>query len=179
MSITLEPPLESALDGSLSAGCRANGAEVLTTDVLVAIAAGLAEVSPAWDPRPGESPGERHYRQLLVTPSYEAWLIYWPAGTGLELHDHGESAGAFAIVDGRLDETTLRHGQAVTRRLRAGRVSSFDTGCIHGVANRGARGATSVHVYSPPLSAMTYYARTPDGSIVAARRDAGEWGAER
>lgn len=179
MSISLDPPLESEFDTSLSPGCRANGAEVLDTEVLIAIAAGLAEVSPAWDLRPGESQGERHYERILVTPSYEAWRIHWPAGTSLDLHDHGESAGAFAIVDGRLDETTLQRGQAITRALDAGHVSSFDTGCIHGVANRGLQGATSIHVYSPPIASMNYYARTVDGTVTAVRHDPGEWGAKR
>ena len=80
--------------------------------------------------------------------------------------------------DGRLEETTLQGERAVARTLAAGNVSSFDTGCIHGVANRGPRGATSVHVYSPPITSMRYYARTPDGTLTAVRREAGEWDAE-
>ena len=104
---------------------------------------------------------------------------YWPPGTGLDLHDHGESAGAFAIVDGRLEETTVQRGQALTRSLEAGQVSSFDSGCIHGVANRGLRGATSVHVYSPPIASMNYYERTVDGTVNAVRRDTGGWDVQR
>jgi hypothetical protein len=121
MSTALEPPLAAGLDTTRpSGGCRPNGAEVLNTDVLVAIAAGLAEVSPPWDLRPGES------------------------------------AGALAIVDGHLEETTYELGQTLRRALEAGHVSTFDTGCVHGVANRGSRPATSVHVYSPPIASRDH-----------------------
>ena len=174
MSISLDPPLDTDLD-LVSDACQAHTTEVLGTDVLVAIAAGLAEVSSPWDLRPGESGHERHYERVLATPSYEAWRIFWPAGTGLDLHDHGDSGGAFAIVAGLLDETSVVAGGPEVRHLRAGDVSSFGPGQVHGVANTSANGATSVHVYSPPINAMTYYTQLSDGSFISVRRDAGDW----
>ena len=174
MSISLEPPLDTDLDLA-SGACQAQITEVLGTDVLVAIAAGLAEVSSPWDLRPGESEQIRHYERVLATPSYEAWRIYWPSGTGLDLHDHGDSAGAFAVVAGLLDETRVVASGPEVRRLRTGDVSSFGPGQVHGVANSSAAGATSVHVYSPPISAMTYYAQLSDGTFISVRRDAGGW----
>jgi quercetin dioxygenase-like cupin family protein len=174
MSISLDPPLDTDLD-LISDECPAENTEGLGTEVLVAIAAGLAEVSSPWDLRPGESAHDRHYERVLATPSYEAWIIYWPAGTALDLHDHGDSAGAFAVVAGRLDESRVTAGGPEVNQLRAGEVTSFDRGQVHGVANTGAIGATSVHVYSPPISAMTYFARLSDGSVISVRRDAGEW----
>jgi len=175
MSISLDPPLDTGFDWTLTLGCPAGDMEVLDTDVLTAIAAGLAEVSPPWDLRPGESEHERHYERVLVTPTYEAWVIYWPAGTGLDLHDHGNSAGAFAVVDGQLGETRVEQGGPVARELSRGDVVSFVAGQVHGVANDSARAATSVHVYSPPISAMNYYVRLHDGSFISVRRDDGEW----
>ena len=174
MSISLDPPLDTELD-LVSDACEAQITEVLGTDVLVAIAAGLAEVSSPWDLRPGESEHERHYERVLATPSYEAWRIYWPSGTGLDLHDHGDSAGAFAVVAGLLAETSVVASGPEVRHLRAGDVTSFAPGQLHGVANTSTKGATSVHVYSPPISAMTYYAQLSDGSFISVRRDAGDW----
>lgn len=174
MSISLEPPLDTDLDVT-SEACPAEVTAVLGTEVLMAIAAGLAEVSSPWDLRPGESEHERHYERVLATPSYEAWLIFWPAGTGLDLHDHGESAGAFAVIDGRLEETRIVDEGPDVHPLRAGDVTSFAPGQVHGVANTSPGGATSVHVYSPPISAMTYYTQLPDGSFISVRRDPGDW----
>lgn len=50
---------------------------------------------------PGE---ERGYVRLLETPTHEAWLIAWARTSGLDLHDHGGSAGAIHVVRGRLRE---------------------------------------------------------------------------
>jgi len=152
MSISLDPPLDFELDTALPRACLA-----LDTDVLVAIAAGLAEVSSPSDLRPGGTTSERQYERILATDTYEAWLIHWPAGTGLDLHDHGDSGGAFAVVDGELDETTIDGDRARMRRVPAGSHSSFGAGQVHGVANTGQRPATSVHVYSPPLESMNFY----------------------
>jgi len=123
MSISLDPPLDFELDTALPRACLA-----LDTQVLVAIAAGLAEVSSPSDLRPGGATGERQYERILATETYEAWLIHWPAGTGLDLHDHGDSAGAFAVVEGELDETTIDGDRARVRRVLAGNHSSFGAG---------------------------------------------------
>ena len=55
----------------------------------------------------GEVPTERRYQRVLATPDYEAWVICWPSGGSLDLHDHGGSAGAFSVVSGELDEATI------------------------------------------------------------------------
>ncbi len=107
---------------------------------------------------------ERSYELLLATDVYDVWLIHWPAGTGLDAHDHGGSTGAFAVVSGVLDEDVDRDGTTFTRRLGAGETVSFDGDHVHAVVNRGAVGATSVHVYSPPLSSMSFYRGSTDGS---------------
>ena len=170
MSISLDPPLDTEFDTALAAGCTALG-----TDVLVAIATGLAEVSTPWDLRPGDAPDARHYERILATETYDAWLIFWPASARLDLHDHGGSAGALAVVDGALDETTLVDAGRVEHRLTRGGVASFGPSRIHGVANNTEFPATSVHVYSPPISAMRYYVQADDGGIDEVFDDA-VWG---
>jgi quercetin dioxygenase-like cupin family protein len=152
MSISLDPPLDTDLDTTLLRECQA-----LDTHVLVAIAAGLAEVASPSDLRPGGATDERQYARILATESYEAWLICWPPGTGLDPHDHGHSAGAFAVVEGQLDETTIELGRARVRRVSTGDHSSFRAGQVHAVANNGRHAAMSVHVYSPPLDSMNFY----------------------
>jgi hypothetical protein len=48
-------------------------------------------------------------------------------------------------------------GDSVERRLTAGRVWPVPVGAVHDVVNRSPEPATSIHVYSPPLTQMTYY----------------------
>jgi len=42
---------------------------------------------------------------------------------------------------------------------------------VHAVVNRGEAGATSVHVYSPPLSSMSFYRESADGGYEVDRVD--------
>lgn len=134
-------------------------------DVLEAIAAGLAAVTVPWELRDGELgdgevPTERQCYRVLATEAYEAWVICWPSGGSLDLHDHGGSSGAFSVVSGELDEATIEDGVTVVRRYGSGSTTGFGASRIHAVANRGAAMATSVHVYSPPLGSMVYYEPT-------------------
>ena len=133
------------------------------TPLVETIAAGLAAVTAPWELTAPVS-GDRSYQLLLATELYDAWVIHWPAGTGLDAHDHGGSTGAFAVVSGELAET--RHatdGTRTVRRVRAGESVAFDAAAIHAVSNDGSQGATSVHVYSPPLGAMSFYEAGTDG----------------
>ena len=144
-------------------------------DVLSSIASGLGAVTVPWELRTGHVPLERRYERLLITPVYEAWVICWPVGTALDLHDHGGSAGAFTVVAGQLEETTVEHGVVDVRRYQPGETATFGPAHVHEMANGGDRLATSVHVYSPPLSVMEYYQRDAQGALVAARRDPAGW----
>jgi len=113
---------------------------------------------------------ERRYRLLERTADYELWVIYWPEGPGLSLHDHGGSAGAFHVIGGALEETgTTRRGLRLRRRrLEGGQGRSFGPEHVHGIINPHAAPATSVHAYSPPLTSMTFYSKLPTG-LVATR----------
>jgi hypothetical protein len=152
-------------------------AEVLDSHVLGEIAANLAARQAAWEVRSGYVPTARCYERVLLTATHEAWVICWPAGTELELHDHGNSSGAFSVVAGHLDETTMVNGDTVVRRLLPGATAHFGPSYVHAVANRGDRPATSVHVYSPPLEFMDFYDQADDGALQVARHDPGEWNA--
>jgi len=119
----------------------------------------------------------RRFARLLHTPAYEAWLIAWEAAADLELHDHGGSRGAFHVIKGPLVEAhtdladpaplrTLPIGTGEGRQVPATR--------IHRVWNPGPRRAVSVHVYSPPLSSMTFYDDRRDAFLAPLRTDAVE-----
>ena len=144
---------------------------LLHDDLLNVVVQGLAAASRPWELTSEASPDERHCALLVSTDVYDAWLIYWPPGTGLEPHDHGGSSGAFAVVTGILDEDSVVDGGTATTRVGAGNSVSFDASHVHAVVNRGDRPVTSVHVYSPPLRTMGYFQRGDDGSLVLDRVD--------
>ena len=85
----------------------------------------------------------------------QVWLLSWLPGQGTGLHDHGGSAGAFAVVRGTLHERVgAREGVA---ELSAGRVRHFGPHHVHQVSNTGTQAAVSVHVYTPRLTVMNTY----------------------
>jgi hypothetical protein len=115
-------------------------------------------------------PVRRWYRQLRDDGVVDVWLIGWAGGQATELHDHGGSLGALTVVSGVLAEHRWapHRGGIRSRRLRAGRSQGFRLGHVHDVVNPGVQAAVSVHAYSPPLTAMSYYALDP--GAVALRR---------
>lgn len=151
-------------------------AQTVERPSLAAIAEGLAQVTVPWELQTGEAPAERRYEQVLATAAYDAWVIYWPAGFELPLHDHGGSWGAFSVVGGELTEVTLVDGEVAARSMRSGATVQFGPEHVHAVANRTTRPATSVHVYSPPLASMAFFEQELDGSLGAVREERNsEW----
>jgi hypothetical protein len=73
---------------------------------------------------------------------------FWPAGT-------------LVVAEGELVEVIpLGAHNAVERTLEPGRPRHVAVGTVHDVVDRGPAPATSIHVYSPPLTTMTYYDAT-------------------
>jgi hypothetical protein len=99
----------------------------------------------------------------------QIWLLSWLPEQGTPLHDHGTSAGAFAVVQGTLTEQVVVAGRDGVRRsaddLTAGRVRHFGPHYVHQVTNSRTEAAVSVHVYTPGLSWMNTYA-VEAGSLV-------------
>ena len=110
-------------------------------------------------------PDRRWYRRLYADPFVDVWLISWVTEQATELHDHAGSLGALSVVSGVLEEQRWvpADGRLRTRRLRAGRGATFGLGHVHDVVNTRPEHAVSVHAYSPPLTAMSYYAVDPGG----------------
>jgi hypothetical protein len=100
----------------------------------------------------------------------QVWLLSWLPGQGTVLHDHGRSAGAFAVAGGTLTERVVApraDGTAheVRTDLAAGRVRYFGEHYVHQVTNTLDEPAVSVHVYTPGLRWMNAY-EVVDGLLV-------------
>src|SRR5580704_4809601 len=95
---------------------------------------------PLADPRDDQ----RTYSLLELSDDLEIWAIHWPPDQGLQLHDHGGSAGALWVVAGGLDEVAVDpSGQRSERYIRAGRGVAFGPAHIHDVVNRQHAATTS------------------------------------
>jgi predicted metal-dependent enzyme (double-stranded beta helix superfamily) len=117
---------------------------------------------------------QRRWYQLLQTDGYvDVWLISWARQQAAELHDHGGSLGALTVVRGALTEHRWVPARATlgTRSLCAGASVGFPLGHVHDVTNTAAEPAVSVHAYSPPLTAMSYYRVEPRGLLRRTRSE--------
>lgn len=123
-------------------------------------------------------PFRRWYRRLVADDLVDVWLISWATEQCAELHDHAGSLGALTVVSGSLVEqrwvpgSARRPGGLKERTLRAGLGARFDLGHVHDVSNQSVEPAVSVHAYSPPLTAMSYYevAQGPAGAFLRRTR---------
>lgn len=106
---------------------------------------------------------ERWFRRLYGDDELDLWLISWVPERSTELHDHGGSLGALTVVSGALEETRWDGRGLRQRTLEAGDQAAFPLGWVHDVVRAGpdvvtsAHPTLSVHAYSPPLTAMSYY----------------------
>jgi hypothetical protein len=133
-------------------------ADSLPPSLLAEIAEGFAAATRLWRPLVRSTLPERRSDRLLLDEHYEVWLLQWGAGHGLELHDHGGSSAAFTVLRGELVELTPMDDGAICRREhREGATVRLPAHAIHDVSNVTATSAVSIHVYSPPLTTMTYY----------------------
>ena len=141
----------------------------LSPAALLAITRELARDHETWRALAQHTPRERWFTRLAAHDDHDVWLIGWDSYQGVDLHDHGGSSGALYVVEGELLETSTRRDGGVylaQQHLPAGTARAFGAGHVHRVVNPSAAVATSVHVYSPPLETMDFYAS--DGGTLAA-----------
>src|ERR1700723_4458802 len=93
MSTMIRPTPTATVPGRLL------GARQLA-DVVRRLAANPAE----WLSRVRLNPAGRWYERIHLNDSHEVWVISWLPGQATGFHDHGGSAGAFAVVWGALTE---------------------------------------------------------------------------
>jgi len=113
----------------------------------------------------------RSWEILASSETFEAWVIGWPPGGAIELHDHGDSAGAVVVAGGELVETLVAEqtdGSVTTtsRTMEEGTSWTMSRRYVHDVVNLSSAAAVSVHVYAPRLTSMTHY-RIDGGLLVA------------
>ncbi|HTU36858.1 MAG TPA: cysteine dioxygenase family protein [Acidimicrobiales bacterium] len=87
---------------------------------------------------------------------YDVWLLRWPPGTRVTPHDHGDSSGAFLVLDGDLIELRWQDSIPECRLVSSGETVLVERGVVHDVVATN-RVAYSIHAYSPPLEAMSFY----------------------
>ncbi len=149
MSSTTIAPARPGLDAPLSPA------------ELLAVTRELAQDHERWRALAQHTPHERWFTRLAAHDDHDVWLIGWDSYQGVDLHDHGGSSGALYVVEGELLETSTRRDRGVfvqEQHLVAGTARAFGPGHVHRVVNPSAAVATSVHVYSPPLETMDFYA---------------------
>jgi hypothetical protein len=146
----------------------------LTPAILLGIARDLARHTDTWRSLAQHRPDERWCLRLDAHDDHDTWLIGWDSFQGVDLHDHGGSAGALYVLDGELLE--LSTGRGGTGRLReqsltAGTARAFGAGHVHRVVNPSAAVATSLHVYSPPLVSMDFYVAAAGRQLTRTHRE--------
>src|SRR5690349_17019651 len=124
--------------------------QLLAPEQLAAIADRIAADPPLADLTAG---GHRRWVLVERGEHHDAWLIAWPAGTGLAMHDHRGSRAAVRVVAGELRERYVTDAREVAVRWltrEAGAELASDH--VHEVVNVGELEAVSVHVYSPAIT---------------------------
>jgi hypothetical protein len=140
-------------------------------------------------PAGGLDTDERWFTRLDGDDELDVWLISWVPERSTELHDHGGSLGALTVVSGALVETRWDGAALRQRRLEAGDQAGFPLGWVHDVVWAPSVPAVitglveptpceatpfeatpleptlSVHAYSPPLTAMSYYEVTAPATL--------------
>ena len=142
----------------------------------------LAANPADWLTRVRLNPAGRWYERIHLDDSHEVWVISWLPGQATGFHDHGGSAGAFAVVWGTLMERrvagAVMTGPLLAKPVGAGGLRSFGPRYIHDVRNAAAAAvavAVSVHAYSPPMPQMTRYDLTPEGLVKLGSEGAAGW----
>ncbi len=67
----------------------------------------LFEASTGWMDKVRLRVDRRWYERLFQATDYDIWVISWLPGQNTGFHDHGESAGAFVVATGVLEEHRL------------------------------------------------------------------------
>ncbi len=131
----------------------------------------LAEQPELWIDRVRHDATQRVYEELIRDQHLTAWLICWIDEQDTGFHDHDASAGAVAVVGGRVREERLAIGRdrsEIAQRSRTfgvGDAFHFTAADIHRVRHSGVDPAVTLHVYSPPLARMGAYSIDEHGVL--------------
>jgi predicted metal-dependent enzyme (double-stranded beta helix superfamily) len=139
----------------------------LSGQELQAFVSDLAERPELWIHLVKHDSTQRLYEELISDDHLAAWLICWMDDHDTGFHDHDVSAGAVAVVSGRVHEQRLAiDGPPRSRTFAVGNAFHFSPADIHRVRHAGSDPAVTLHVYSPPLQRMGAYVVGDDGVLV-------------
>jgi predicted metal-dependent enzyme (double-stranded beta helix superfamily) len=138
----------------------------LTEAQLLDLARDVAARPSSWRPLVSRDPDRRTYAELVRDEHVSVWLICWNEEQDTGFHDHDLSAGAVAVVAGRVCEKRLvLGGPPRSRVVAAGEGFTFSAADIHRVCHAGDDPAVTIHAYSPPLWRMGAYEVLADGGL--------------
>lgn len=169
--LSAPPPLDRAVASALPTRLRPADLLRLTDEGAEDVLAGRYDHLL---PPGGVWPLERRWAaRLLADDEVDVWLISWTPDKSTELHDHAGSLGALTVLSGALSEFRWNGKELRGRTLTAGDQASFPIGWVHDVMRAPAAVESagpldptlSVHAYSPPLTAMSYYEVTGHGTL--------------
>ena len=109
----------------------------------------------------------RWWLLLFQTDNFEVRILGWEHEQRSDWHDHGGSSGAFVVTQGTLFESyrAADNVSIATRTYGVGDHGSFGPEHVHDVVHVSGKPAVSIHAYSPPLSGLTTYVRSPFGFV--------------
>ena len=138
---------------------------LLSPAALGRVTSTLAGRRDLWETLVIEDHEQRWHIKLHQSLFFDVWLLGWQSSQETDWHDHGGSAGSFAVAGGKLLEQFRRPGNPAPRQreLTEGFHAHFGPTHVHNVRHAGEGQALSIHAYSPPLVAMTYYELGPFG----------------
>jgi predicted metal-dependent enzyme (double-stranded beta helix superfamily) len=170
---TLGSPVHGALAGPSAGTALASvprpHARDLSACELESFVRELADRPELWIELVRHDASQRIYEELLSDEHVTAWLICWMDDQDTGFHDHDVSAGAVAVVSGKVREERLAiAGEPRGREFAAGEAFHFSPSDIHRVRHGGSDPAVTLHVYSPPLARMGSYTIADDGVLARA-----------
>jgi len=104
----------------------------------------LIASSEGWIDRVRLRTEQRWYERLFPGPDHDIWVISWLPGQSTGFHDHGESAGAFVVATGILQEHRPDEQTVV---IHPGQPRAFGPDYAHDVRNVSLGPAVSIHAY--------------------------------
>jgi len=111
-----------------------------------------------WRPLVRFAASGRWWTRLPTDADADVWLLTWLTGHATDLHDHDDSAAAFTVVEGALDEIRPTPDGPLTRRtVQPGMAATVAPGVVHDVRNPYRAPAVSIHAYAPRLTVMNFY----------------------
>ena len=142
---------------------------------LAELATWLGERPELWRPHIRHDPDQRLFHRLVDDPHVTVWLICWMPGHDTGFHDHDGSAGAVAVMQGRVREERLRWAdEPASAVFGPGEVLEFGPADIHRIRHEGTQPAVTLHAYSPALRRMGAYVADANGRLLRHAMDEAE-----